>query len=165
MKNLPEENEPEIRIIHDGKFYFSVFEGRHPSWCDLKVLQGEHKTLVILSQPQGYIGTFIANAIEHLVAQISNVFGLDPGTTMYLHYTPPTIPSWFYERNTDDPLAKIARHAFGPSDEKYERIIIKWVKSERGESVLEQYHVHELPDWKLISPSEAAKLPQELNIQ
>ena len=165
MKNLPEENEPEIRIIHDGKFYFSIFEGRHPSWCDLKVLQGAHKTLVILSQPQGYIGMFIANAIEHLVAQISNVFGLDPATTMYLHYTPPTVPSWFHESDRDDPLAKIARSAFGPSNEKYECIIIKWIKSEPSESVLEQYSVRELPYWKPILPSEAAKLRQELNVQ
>jgi len=163
--NTPEGNESDIHSIHNGKFYFSIFDGgRHLSWCDLKILQGKNNhTLVILSQPQGYIGTLIATAAEHIATQVTNLFSLDPATTLYFEYTPPTIPTWLEELE-DDPLANIARYMSGPSDEKYERITFQWAESDTDEPVLERYYAYGKPYWKPILPGDAAKLLlEELN--
>jgi len=162
VENASEENERWIRTTHHGKFFFSLFEGRRPSWCNLKVLQGEDTTLVILSQPQGYRGTFIVNAAEHIATQVTNLFGLDPATTMYIQYTPPTVPHRLEELD-DGPLAAIARSISGPSDEKYERITFNWVTSDADEPILERYSVQEFPSWEPLLPREVTKLLQELN--
>jgi hypothetical protein len=161
--NTSESNESDIHSIHNGKFYFSIFDGgRHLSWCDLKILQGKNNhTLVLLSQPQGYSGTFIANAAKHIVTQVTNLFGLDPATTMYIHYTPPTVPLE-YEGFEDDPLANIVRSLSGPGDEKYERITFQWGEANTDEPILERYYAYGEPYWKPILSGDAARLLGEL---
>jgi hypothetical protein len=167
MANTPEINQPDIHIIHDGKFYFSTLGGRHPSWCDLKILQGKAKTLVLLSQPRGYIGTPIVNGIKHLATQITNLFGLEPATTIYVQHTPPTVlpPLELEEDDPVYPLAQFLRYIDGPSDEKYERIMLDWRMNGVDEPKLLRYYVRDFPDWKPILPGEAAKFLEELNTQ
>jgi hypothetical protein len=167
MTNTPQPNERNIHIMHDGKFYFSTLEGIHPSWCDLKILQGKAKTLILLSQPRDYVGkTYIVNAIKQLSTQILNIFGLDPATTIFLHYTPPTIPPPI-ELDKDDPLYPLARlsHTMsGPSDEKYERITFEWIPNSADVPMLTRYYVRDFY-YQPIVPGEAAKLLEELNHQ
>jgi len=165
MTNTHDPDKLDIHIMHDGKFYFSIFEGRHPAWCDLKILQGKAKTLVILSQPHGYIGTSIPVAIRQLTTQILNTNGLDPAKTIFLQYTPPTVPPPI-ELDEDDivyPLARITNYVFGPSDGKYELITLKWISNSIDEPMLIRYYVQDDPYWEPIIPGKAAKLLEALN--
>jgi hypothetical protein len=117
---------------------------------------------VILSQPHGYVGTFIVNAIEKLAPQILIENGLDPATTIFLHYTPPTVPPPI-ELDKDDPFYPLAHmsHALsGPSDEQFERITFEWIPNPRNEPMLIRCAVR---DYQLITPGEAAKFLEELN--
>jgi hypothetical protein len=164
MKNPPERNESEIHIIHNGKFYFSIFEGRHPSWCNLKILQGKNNSsLVILSQPQGYIGTFIASAAEHIATQVVNLFGLDPALTLFIHYMPPTVDKWPQDLAEDDPIAEFVRYFHGPSDEKFDQVTFQWMETDTDEPTLERYYVQVDPYWKRIYPGDVIKLLEQLN--
>lgn len=165
MTNRPETNERDIHIMHDGKFSFSIYEGRHPSWCDLKILQGKAKTLVILSQPHGYVGTFVPIAIEQLGTQILNIFSLDPATTTFVSYAPPTVPLPVApdEDEAFNVLAEIIRSMHGPSNEKYELITFEWIPTKANEPVLERYRAREFPYWYKILPMDVAKLLEGLN--
>ncbi len=165
MKNTPETNEQDIHIMHNGKFSFSIFEGRHPSWCDLKILQGKTKTLVILSQPRGHIGTFVSTAIAALGAQILNIFSLDPATTTFVYCTPPSVPLPI-ELDEDEAfkaLAEILRSMHGPSDEKYELITFEWIPAKGDELVLERYRSGDFPYWHPILPRDVAKILEKLS--
>jgi hypothetical protein len=68
---------------------FSIFPRGHVSWCHLKVIQGQHKTLVIFAHEEDNPGTFIANAAGVLATQVANLFGLQPEATLFLERTPP----------------------------------------------------------------------------
>ena len=59
------------------------------SWCHLKVIGGQQKTLVILTSEADNPGTFIANGATVLATQIVNLFDLEPETTIFLERTPP----------------------------------------------------------------------------
>ena len=79
----------DVRIRYQGRFVFSIFPRGHVSWCHLKVIQGPHQTLVILTSEEDNPGTFIANGAAVLATQIVNLFGLEPATTLFLERTPP----------------------------------------------------------------------------
>ena len=167
MTNRPETDEQNIHIMHDGKFSFSIFEGRHPSWCHLKILQGKTKILIILSQPCGYVGTFIPTASEELGTQILNLFSLDPATTTFVCYTPPSVSIPVEAVDDDDKafyaLAKTLDFMHGPSDDKYEIIRFEWIPATADEPVLERYRAREFPYWYKILPMDVAKLLEGLN--
>ena len=164
MTHRPEPDEQGIHIIHDGKFYFSIHEGRHPSWCHVKILQGTAKTLVLLSQPHGYIGTFIATAAEDIATELTNLFGLDPVTTIFVEYTPPTVHTFAIPKGDPSSLNDSIWHALhGVSNEKYERITFQWTSTDTDEPMLKRYSAGDSPFWTCILPGDVAKWCEDLN--
>lgn len=159
-RTLSQWNE-ETRIRYQGRFVFSIFPRGHVSWCHLKVIQGPHKTLVVLTSEED---TFIANGATVLATQIVNLFALEPKTTLFLERTPPVDKhaewrQWAAKEMPADARPLPIQTLFSTDEDKYERIMFEW--SESSDYDQPRYIAHN-PVWEALTPVEAVKYFQVL---
>lgn len=153
-----------LRIRYQGRFVFSIFPRGHVSWCHLKVIQGQHKTLVILTTEEDNPGTFIANGAADLATQIVNLFTLEPENTLFLERTPPVDHhadwrQWAAKEMPADVRLLPIQTLFGTSEDKYERIVLAWSESS---DYNEPRYIASNPVWEFVKPIEVIKYVQKL---
>ena len=153
-----------LRLRYEGRFVFSKFPRGHVSWCHLKVIQGQHKTLVIFAHEEDNPGTFIANAVGLLATQVANLFGLVPESTLFLERTPPVDEhagwrQWATEDLSDHDFSLPILTLFGTNEDTYERISFEW--SESSDYDEPRYTAH-CPTWEVQKPIEVIRQFQDL---
>lgn len=153
-----------LHLRYQGRFVFSIFPRGHASWCHLKVIEGPHKTLVIFTKEEDNPGTFIANAAEKLATQVTNLFDLEPASTIFLERTPPVDHDadwrgWVaQETASHDPFLLVLTLS-STSEDTYEQIVFTW--SESSDYNQPHYLAHN-PAWEVLKPVEMIKYLQEL---
>ena len=157
----PHEN---LRICYAGRFVFSKFPRGHESWCHLKVIQGQHQTLVIFTHEADNPGTFIANGAELLATQVTNLFTLEPESTVFLERTPP-VDQYADSRQWAAEHLPVSTHPlpiqtlFGTSEDKYEQIVFEWFESADYDG---PRFIARNPTWEVLKPVKVIRLLQEL---
>lgn len=153
-----------LHIRYSGRFVFSKFPRGHVSWCHLKVIQGAHKTLVIFTNEVDNPGTFIANGAGLLATQVTNLFMLEPETTLFLERTRPEdhyteSRQWAAEHLPASVRRLPVQTVMGTTEDKYEQIVFEWSESS---DYNESQFIARNPSWKIIKPVEMIRLLQTL---
>lgn len=137
-----EESEKNLMsTLYDSTFCFSLHPRGWVSWCHLKIVQKSGQSLVIFSELQTNPGTFVTNAAEYLATQVTDLFCLEPASTIYVeHYGP-------YRRDG------------GPREETYDLVTFTWEESADPD---EPRYLADYPQWRKITPADFARLVHDL---